>query len=304
MRAAHRAVDPFSVPLSDARATVEHAVLFECEGEQLVGVLSLPHAPRSRGVLVVVGGPQYRAGSHRQFTLLARHLAAAGFPCMRFDYRGMGDSTGASRSFEHVGPDLHCAIETFVARVPGLREVVLWGLCDAASAALMFGVQHPDVHGLVLLNPWVRSEATFSQVRIRHYYKGRLLSGGLWGKVLRGELDWRRSFASLLDTVRAAYTRGSKAVPGDADRTAGLPFQARMAAGVSSFDAPALLIISGRDLTAREFLDHAAHEPQWRSAMARPLFSRVDLAGADHTFSEQHWQAEVERATLAWLQSW
>ena len=44
----------------------------------------------SRGMLIVVGGPQYRAGSHRQFTLLARDVAATGVPTMRFDYRGMG----------------------------------------------------------------------------------------------------------------------------------------------------------------------------------------------------------------------
>jgi exosortase A-associated hydrolase 1 len=290
--------------VSDAAAATEHAVLFECEGEQLVGVLSLPDAVRSRGVLVVVGGPQYRAGSHRQFTLLARRLAAAGFPCMRFDYRGMGDSTGAARSFEEVRPDLHRAIETFVARASGLKEVVLWGLCDAASAALMFGVRHPLVRGVVLLNPWVRSEATFSQARIRHYYTERLLSGDLWTKVLRGRIEWRGSLASLLDTMRTALRRGPKACTEHVDNAAAQPFQAKMAAGVSDFDRPALLVISGRDLTAREFLDHAAHEPRWRAAMARPHFSRVDLPDADHTFSEQHWQAEVERTTLAWLESW
>ncbi len=92
----------------------ERPVLFECEGEQLVGVIALPELRRAIAVLVVVGGPQYRAGSHRQFVLLARRLAAAGFPVLRFDYRGMGDSTGAARTFEECGPtsrrpSLRCA---------------------------------------------------------------------------------------------------------------------------------------------------------------------------------------------------
>src|SRR5258707_6492460 len=52
----------------------EHAFMFDCEGESLVGILSGAGLPAGRGVLIVVGGPQYRAGSHRQFTLLARHL--------------------------------------------------------------------------------------------------------------------------------------------------------------------------------------------------------------------------------------
>ena len=56
----------------------ERAVSFACQGDALYGVLSLPQGACTRGVLIVVGGPQYRAGSHRQFTLLARSLAAQG----------------------------------------------------------------------------------------------------------------------------------------------------------------------------------------------------------------------------------
>ena len=75
-------------------------VAFACGQDWLLGVVTRPEKPRSRGVLVAVGGPQYRAGSHRQFVLLANDLAAQGYAVMRFDYRGMGDSTGEPRTFE------------------------------------------------------------------------------------------------------------------------------------------------------------------------------------------------------------
>src|SRR5690349_14351227 len=103
--------------ISDAQYEVaalpaaERAVFFQCQGEQLVGILSGAEQPATRGVLILVGGPQYRAGSHRQFTLLARHLAEHGVPSLRFDYRGMGDSGGEVRSFEDVSPDIRCAID-------------------------------------------------------------------------------------------------------------------------------------------------------------------------------------------------
>ena len=58
-------------------AYLERALVFECEGEQLVGIVAAPEAARV-GVLVIVGGPQYRAGSHRQYVLLSRRLASAG----------------------------------------------------------------------------------------------------------------------------------------------------------------------------------------------------------------------------------
>ena len=57
----------------------ESVLMFGCEGEVLLGIVSEPSggtvAP-SAGVVIVVGGPQYRAGSHRQFVLLARALAS------------------------------------------------------------------------------------------------------------------------------------------------------------------------------------------------------------------------------------
>ena len=151
----------------------EHALAFACNDSWLYGILSIPENTSSRGVLVVVGGPQYRAGSHRQFTLLARDLAAYGVPVLRFDCRGMGDSEGEPRIFEDIEEDLQCAIDKFMEEIPGLDEVVIWGLCDAASAALFYAHRDPRVTGLVLLNPWVRSEQGEAKAYLKHYYLAR-----------------------------------------------------------------------------------------------------------------------------------
>jgi exosortase A-associated hydrolase 1 len=116
----------------------ESVLSFSCEGAPLVGILAEPRdTPAEVGVLIIVGGPQYRVGSHRQFTLLARHLAANGFAALRFDYRSMGDSAGETRDFLGVNTDIAAAIEALLAARPALKRVVLWGLCDAASAALL-----------------------------------------------------------------------------------------------------------------------------------------------------------------------
>src|SRR5438067_13744952 len=132
----------------------ERAVSFDCQGERLYGVVSLPAVPATRGVLSVAGGPQYRAGSHRQFTLLARSLAARGIAAMRFDYRGMGDSEGQMRDFEQVQDDIRAALDCFCATVPGLQELALWGLCDGASAISFYAARDVRVRGVALLNPW------------------------------------------------------------------------------------------------------------------------------------------------------
>jgi alpha/beta superfamily hydrolase len=114
----------------------EEPFFFECERDRLPGIAAFPDAPADIGVLIIVGGPQYRVGSHRQFVLLARAIATAGIPSMRFDFRGSGDATGEQHSYEDIGPDIGAAVAALFARMPQVKRVVLWGLCGAATAAL------------------------------------------------------------------------------------------------------------------------------------------------------------------------
>jgi exosortase A-associated hydrolase 1 len=279
----------------------ERALAFRCHGEWLYGVASVPRAACSRGVLIVVGGPQYRAGSHRQFTLLARSLAAQGIAAMRFDYRGMGDSGGDARDFEAVGDDLRAAVDQFTAAVPGMRQVVLWGLCDAASAALLYAAQDPRVAGLVLLNPWVRTADGIAKTTLKHYYRRRLMEPDLWRLVLSGRFDYVRSARAMVRLVREALGARRAAAPASA---APLPLPERMYAGLHQFGGKVLLIFSGADLTAQEFSDMAGASGKWKRLLGAARVTRHQLAKADHTFSRRAWRDQVADWTGEWVRSW
>ncbi|MFS0753712.1 hydrolase 1, exosortase A system-associated [Noviherbaspirillum sp. 1P10PC] len=284
----------------------ERGVSFQCAGCWLYGVLSLPAAmPASaRGVVLVVGGPQYRVGSHRQFTLLARELAAQGVPVLRFDYRGMGDSEGELRDFADVEPDLRAAIDAFFAEVPGTTEVVLWGLCDAASAAMFYAHQDRRVTGMVLLNPWARTEEGAARAYLRHYYLKRLFDPGLWKKIAAGRFKPAaalRSFRGLLG--KAAGGNAASSQPAEAAQAASQALPQRMLEGYSRFRGRTLFITSGADLTAREFEALAAGR-EWRRAMRGRQVARERLPDADHTFSRTEWRDQVARWTADWLQRW
>ena len=286
----------------------QQPLTFACEHEWLVGVVSRPAQPSPRGVLIVVGGPQYRVGSHRQFALLANQLASDGTPAMRFDYRGMGDSTGDARDFEHVAPDLRAATDAFFAAVGELRDIVIWGLCDAASAALFYAHRDPRVSGLALLNPWVRTVGGEAKAYLRHYYLQRLLSPEPWRKLVRGEIDFRGSLKSLAGNLRNALGVGQ---PGTRPTTEAAPaplsdkpLPERMADGLVRFDGPVLLLLSGNDLTAREFIDVSGTSKRWRGLLAAPRITRHLLDGATHTFSRRDWRDQVARWTAAWVRSW
>jgi uncharacterized protein len=281
----------------------DEALAFACQGEQLVGVVSLPAQPAADAstdlaLLVVVGGPQVRAGSHRQFTQLCRTVAAAGVPAMRFDVRGMGDSTGPLRTFEHIGDDISAALDALQARLPGVKRVVLWGLCDGASAALMHVHSHRDtrVAGLVLLNPWVRSAQTLARAHVKHYYWNRLRQGEFWRKLLGGGVALK-ALRDLAGNLQAAREAAAPAAGNDA----ALPFQERMLRGAEGFAGPVLWVLSGRDYTAKEFVELAAQAPRWQAVLSRAGAQRLDMAEADHTFSDRAHEQALAVRTATWL---
>lgn len=273
----------------------EQAITFPCAGQTLLGIVSHPDdAGGDTGVVIVVGGPQYRVGSHRQFALLARHLAAAGMPVLRFDVRGMGDSSGAPRAFSELDDDIGAAITALQEACPAAQRIVLWGLCDAASASLLYWQRQrdPRLAGLALINPWVRSEAGLAQARIKHYYRQRLMQPAFWRKLASGRLAPLRALRDGWRNLRLARR---------AKRAADLGFQPLMAQALHHFPGALLCVLSGQDITAQEFADWADHELadlDWRRRRGWQIHT---LDAADHTFSDPDCQAMLEAHTLAWL---
>lgn len=277
---------------------LDRAVAFDCAGEILYGVLSFPSEACDIGVVVVVGGPQYRVGSHRQFVLLARQLAEAGFPVLRFDVRGMGDASGDFPGFENIGPDIAAAIATLRSQAPIVRRVILWGLCDAASAALLSPLALAETDGLVLLNPWVRNAETLARTEVKVYYHRRFLDPAFWQKLARGEVNVLSSLREFLGKLGRQFIKPNSLAENVAEAK---DFRERMVQGFNAFGGPVLLILSGRDLVAAEFLEFCRRHPALQDICSRPQMTRLDLAQADHTFSTSKHRGDVAEATRHWL---
>ena len=274
----------------------ESPFVFTCEGQPLLGILHRADGAPRCGVVIVVGGPQYRVGSHRQFVLMARSLAQSGYAVLRFDYRGMGDSDGEMRTFESVAADIRAAIDTLMHRVPSLTGVALWGLCDAASAALMYCTQDKRVQGVAIANPWVRSQAGQAQSYIKHYYGQRLLQRSFWVKAFSGRLHVTASIADFLRKLWTARAAGASGAEGGS-------FIERMRHGLQKFAGPTLILMSERDLTAQEFRDLSAASADWQKALRRSGVTTIDLPGADHTFSTEGALQLATRHSLEWLRT-
>ena len=279
-------------------AVVEEALWLDHRGEQMLGILHrAAGTPQRIGVVIVVGGPQYRIGSHRQFTLLARELAAAGIPVLRFDYLGMGDSDGTWRDFEAIDTDIRVAVNSLMQQAPALTGVVLWGLCDAASANAFYATTDSRVIGQIALNPWVRTSEGEAQALIKHYYLQRLLDPALWRKVARFELDLIGSLRDFLGKLRSSRSDASSQ---QMDNSRPLPQRVRESQ--MQFAGCTLLILSGNDLTAREYEDRVGEDPAWLAWTRSPPVEVRRLDDADHTFSRAAWRDQVSAWCRDWLQ--
>jgi len=285
---------------------IELPVTFKCEGNQLCGVVHVANEPTDKGVLIIVGGPQYRVGSHRQFTLLARCLAKNGITAMRFDFTGMGDSSGDKKSFSDVSADIASAIDLFIAKKPELKHIVIWGLCDAASAALLYAHKDERVKGLILLNPWVHTEAGEARAYLRHYYIKRLFNREFLRKLWDRKFDFAEALKSLTSNIASAFCGTKELKVSDSygsERRNKESWLVGMLDGASMFGGKVLFILSADDMTAKEFSDLIKYDSAWRQCFRKNNYETRELSNADHTFSSHEWRSKVEKLTCDFVKA-
>lgn len=106
------------------------------------------------GLIEALNGISKLPRSHRAFRQLAIRLSRAGFPVLRFDYYGCGDSAGDSTegSVDRWVDDIATAIDELRTR-SGITRVYLAGLRLGATLATLLGMHRDKVEGLVLWDP-------------------------------------------------------------------------------------------------------------------------------------------------------
>lgn len=213
-------------------------VTFSCSGETLAGTLD--PAPGATGLLIVSGGNELRIGAHRGQALLAATIAAAGYPVLRFDRRGIGDSTGRNDGFRSSAPDIAAAAAALREHT-GITRMVAFGNCDAATALALFHGQ-AGIDRLVLANPWIvePSGDLPPPAAIRATYAARLSSPAEWRRLLTGGVNFRRLAQGLaaLAKRRPPQTELVRA------------FTTALSSGT-----PTEILLATRDHTAVAFLD-------------------------------------------------
>lgn len=242
---------------------------FACDGDWLSG--SLDAADKAIGVLIVTGGGQTRFGAHRGFAQLAAFLAKAGYPVMRFDRRGVGDSSGNDPGFEASAPDLAAAMGAFRAQVPGLTHIVGFGLCDGATT-LCLHHQVCGIDAMILANPWVVEAAANEPppAAIKSHYREQLMSFSGWKRLLTGGINYRKAIAGVRKLAKPRNVEGS--------------LGNRVAVALDASTVPAHVVLAKNDATAIGF------EDEWRNGALAAVSSEsrfsCDVIDTDaHSFA-------------------
>jgi exosortase A-associated hydrolase 1 len=232
-----------------------------CEGDDLAATLD--SAEGIAGLLMVSGGNELRAGAFSGQSRLAARLAAAGFPVLRFDRRGVGDSSGLNRGFHGSAADIAAALAAFRREMPQVQRIVGFGICDAASALVL--AQGAGCEGLVLANPWTIEGANSlpPPAAIRSRYREKLRDPKELLRLLSGKVSLRGLARGVAAALRPAPTPTTLA--------------GEIASGIAAFNGPVRILLAGRDRTAQIF------EAGWDSTDPRI----VRCPEASHAFAER-----------------
>jgi exosortase A-associated hydrolase 1 len=253
---------------------------FDCERARLAGTLD--EGDGSTGLLIVSGGNEIRSGAHAGQAAMAAHFAALGYPVLRYDRRGIGESEGENGRFETSGPDIAAAVAAFRREVPNLARLIAFGNCDAASALALFRADQP-IDALILANPWViegqadDAPTPPSAAAIRARYWARLKNPRSLIELLTGKIDLQKLAGGL---ARATQKDAPTGLAG------------KLAEALAASTIPAAILIAERDTTAMAFMA-AWKDASFDAVRARSDVTLASFPTASHSFTDT--------AAKAWL---
>ena len=125
----------------------------------LAGILSTSREARPGlpFVVIVNAGIIHRVGPNRLYVDVARAVAALGYPVLRFDLAGLGDSDVMSSEaslLESAMLDVKAAFD-YLTSAHNATTFLAFGLCSGANYAALAAFNEPRVIGVLLIDPTV-----------------------------------------------------------------------------------------------------------------------------------------------------
>jgi alpha-beta hydrolase superfamily lysophospholipase len=188
----------------------------------LFGIMTEPSAQPAASlpwIVLLNAGAAYHIGPGRLHVALARQLAALGYPCLRLDINGIGDSITADPVKENdpyaatAFRDVALVCDYLHALQPA-RRIVLLGLCSGAYVAFQSAAQlpHPALIESILINPlvffWkdgmIINDTQTDQLVAWREYRHAIFKWSHWKKLLTGRT--RTGFTGSIKRFAGHFT--------------------------------------------------------------------------------------------------
>lgn len=273
--------------------------LFKIPGKSgaLAAILHLPPNAKSTFILMLHGWSGYRTGPHQMQTRAARRFAQLGFPVLRFDFAGRGDSDGAAElaTLATMKDDVDTVLDWIKSTFP-THKVLLAGLCSGCEVAFSAAAA-PQINGLMLWSaPAFAAGASGERTRRKRWhhlgeYARKLLRPSTYKKLLRGSVDVR-GVSKVLSHQGGESKNIENDLPGQLPRG----WRQSILERNKDLAIPVLMIFGSADPTGVEALDW--YENQF------PKNCKIDkrwIEGANHSYYGLAWEREVIEESEEWL---
>jgi len=283
-------------------------------GNVLSGILHGPHTSPAAGagVLLVEVGVGTRMGMHRFNVRLARRLAALGYPVVRVDPGGVGNSEGS------IGPmpllTYYEAIEAGIftedlkavlasaRRATNIEDWYVFGHCGGAVAAVLAFHSEPGIRGAVF------TDIPFFPARGRPALtQAKLASARSWIRALTFRTDYRFLLKNVFERLRKRVkSLLSRAPAGEGPSRVAVDRHGLNATLVAGFrnlvrrQKEILLVFSDTDHALEDFRRFESRLVG-TSELRRVPYRVEVVEGANHTFFLQPAQEGLMKAIADWF---
>lgn len=298
----------------EVSANRETPAFFPAGDNVLFGILTQPVSPNGNRAVVVLsgGGSPTSLSRNRLSTRMCRLLSADGYMAMRFDYHGVGESSGEVGQFHLATPfsdDLVAVTEWL--KTNDAHDFVLLGSCFGARSALAGSPFIPELAAVVLICPPVRDFAMGERTSTRLARELRLtdyVKRALHPRVLRKLFD-RESRKTYKRIARAKFQTISSRVMGkDSFRRRDTPADSwlsdtfvRRLSDLAERDVPVLFLYGRGDEFFEEFEEARSGRLGAVIDKGRHLIDIQTIEGRLHGFLSLDVQDKVLQIIGDWL---
>ncbi|MEE9442372.1 MAG: hypothetical protein V3V99_06860 [candidate division Zixibacteria bacterium] len=305
------------------RKIKREVIRFKSGDNHLNGMIHLPDENNRRelGAVLCSAGLKNRIGYGRINVIIADFLAGHGYPVMRFDYHGCGDSQG------HLSPtgevnELHADINGFIQtglfsndalnaiealkEKSGCKKFILTGLCGGSNTSLYTAVKSEEVISIFLLNLPVALDSNLarqeragemSEWHLKFMYESylkKVFSPRAWLRILSFKSDFR----GIAQIVKSKFSGGkSTNSAGPSNEEKKFNFNDDLLAKFDEYftsGRKAYFVFAENDPLKNEFEKYFENDKgaQILEKYRESYFKKV-IKDSNHSFTEWNWRKQL-----------